>query len=73
VGACHSFISLVYVSPCNTSCCGVNGRGGECSVDDQVAKDIVLVDAIAEKQAQVFSDECKLFPADVQIMSNSPV
>jgi hypothetical protein len=33
----------------------------------------VLVDAIAEKQAQVFSDECKLFPADVQIMSNSPV
>ncbi|CAK9864332.1 unnamed protein product [Sphagnum jensenii] len=45
----------------------------EWSVDDQVAKDIVLVDAIAEKQAQVFSDECKLFPADVQIMSNSPV
>jgi len=34
-----------------------------------VAKDILLVDAIAEKQTQVFSDECKLFPADVPIMS----
>lgn len=46
---------------------------GGYSVDDQVAKDILLVDAIAEKQSQVFSDECKLFPADVQIMSNTPV
>ncbi|KAG0557892.1 hypothetical protein M758_11G160700 [Ceratodon purpureus] len=41
----------------------------EWSVDDQVAKDILLVDAIAEKQTQVFSDECKLFPADVPITS----
>jgi hypothetical protein len=36
-----------------------------------VAKDILLVDAIAEKQTQVFSDECKLFPADVPITSYS--
>nr|DAD42886.1 TPA_asm: hypothetical protein HUJ06_001116 [Nelumbo nucifera] len=41
----------------------------EWSVDEQVAKDIQLVDAIAEKQAQIFSEECKLFPADVQIQS----
>ncbi|MCD7452720.1 nuclear matrix protein 1 [Datura stramonium] len=39
----------------------------EWSVDEQVAKDIQLIDAIAEKQAQIFSEECKLFPADVQI------
>eukprot|EP00252_Welwitschia_mirabilis_P027484 TRINITY_DN9433_c0_g1_i1.p1 TRINITY_DN9433_c0_g1~~TRINITY_DN9433_c0_g1_i1.p1 ORF type:complete len:339 (-),score=82.80 TRINITY_DN9433_c0_g1_i1:212-1228(-) len=45
----------------------------EWSVDEQVAKDIQLLDAIAEKQAQVFSEECKLFPADVQIQSNFPV
>ncbi|GFY92109.1 hypothetical protein Acr_08g0005050 [Actinidia rufa] len=41
----------------------------EWSVDEQVAKDIQLIDAIAEKQAQIFSEECKLFPADVQIQS----
>ncbi|WVZ17315.1 hypothetical protein V8G54_010297 [Vigna mungo] len=39
----------------------------EWSVDEQVAKDIQLIDSIAEKQAQIFSEECKLFPADVQI------
>ena len=43
------------------------------SVDEQVAKDIQLLDAIAEKQAQVFFEECKLFPADVQIQSSFPV
>jgi hypothetical protein len=43
------------------------------SVDEQVAKDIQLLDAIAEKQAQIFSEECKLFPADVQIQSSFPV
>ncbi|KAK9115521.1 hypothetical protein Sjap_014468 [Stephania japonica] len=43
------------------------------SVDEQVAKDIQLVDAIAEKQAQIFSEECKLFPADVQIQSIFPL
>ncbi|KAK7286920.1 hypothetical protein RJT34_22282 [Clitoria ternatea] len=41
----------------------------EWSVDEQVAKDIQLIDSIAEKQAQIFSEECKLFPADVQIQS----
>ncbi|KAK9117838.1 hypothetical protein Scep_015931 [Stephania cephalantha] len=45
----------------------------EWSVDEQVAKDIQLVDAIAEKQAQIFSEECKLFPADVQIQSIFPL
>ncbi|KAF6145999.1 hypothetical protein GIB67_033358 [Kingdonia uniflora] len=45
----------------------------EWSVDEQVAKDIQLVDAIAEKQSQIFSDECKLFPADVQIQSIYPL
>ena len=43
------------------------------SVDEQVAKDIQLLDAIAEKQAQVFYEECKLFPVDVQIQSSFPV
>lgn len=42
------------------------------SVDEQVAKDIQLLDSIAEKQAQIFSEECKLFPADVQIQSIYP-
>ncbi|KAL2642645.1 hypothetical protein R1flu_010232 [Riccia fluitans] len=37
----------------------------EWSVDEQVARDIQLVDAIAEKQAIILSDECKLFPGDV--------
>ncbi|RVX00832.1 AUGMIN subunit 7 [Vitis vinifera] len=41
----------------------------EWSVDEQVAKDIQLIDSIAERQAQIFSEECKLFPADVQIQS----
>nr|TKS01691.1 hypothetical protein D5086_0000170160 [Populus alba] len=36
----------------------------EWSVDEQVAKDIQLIDSIAEKQALIFSEECKLFPAD---------
>ncbi|XP_077252819.1 nuclear matrix protein [Tasmannia lanceolata] len=45
----------------------------EWSVDEQVAKDIQLLDSIAEKQAQIFSEECKLFPADVQIQSIFPV
>ncbi|PKI57303.1 AUGMIN subunit 7 [Punica granatum] len=43
------------------------------SVDEQAAKDIQLIDAIAEKQAQIFSEECKLFPADVQIQSIYPL
>lgn len=45
----------------------------EWSVDEQVAKDIQLLDSIAEKQAQIFSEECKLFPADVQIQSIYPL
>ncbi|KAL0346440.1 UNVERIFIED_CONTAM: AUGMIN subunit [Sesamum calycinum] len=45
----------------------------EWSVDEQVARDIQLIDAIAEKQAQIFSEECKLFPADVQIQSIYPL
>ncbi|KAI3879819.1 hypothetical protein MKX03_000438 [Papaver bracteatum] len=43
------------------------------SIDEQVTRDIQLVDAIAEKQAQIFSEECKLFPADVQIQSIFPL
>ncbi|KAK9911427.1 hypothetical protein M0R45_035336 [Rubus argutus] len=43
------------------------------SIDEQVAKDIQLIDSIAEKQAQIFSEECKLFPADVQIQSIYPL
>lgn len=43
------------------------------SIDEQVAKDIQLIDAIAERQAQIFSEECKLFPADVQIQSIYPL
>ncbi|KAF8028758.1 hypothetical protein BT93_E1419 [Corymbia citriodora subsp. variegata] len=45
----------------------------EWSVDEQAAKDIQLIDSIAEKQAQIFSEECKLFPADVQIQSIYPL
>ncbi|XP_068330166.1 AUGMIN subunit 7 [Pyrus communis] len=45
----------------------------EWSTDEQVAKDIQLIDSIAEKQAQIFSEECKLFPADVQIQSIYPL
>ena len=44
-----------------------------CSVDEQLAKDVQLVDLIAEKQAQIFSEEFKLFPADVQIQSIYPL
>lgn len=44
-----------------------------CSIDEQIAKDIQLIDSIAEKQAQIFSEECKLFPADVQIQSIYPL
>ncbi|KAJ7968984.1 AUGMIN subunit 7 [Quillaja saponaria] len=45
----------------------------EWSVDEQVLKDIHLIDSIAEKQGQIFSEECKLFPADVQIQSIYPL
>lgn len=45
----------------------------EWSIDEQLAKDIQLVDSIAERQAQIFSEECKLFPADVQIQSIYPL
>uniref|UniRef100_A0A1D1XU14 Anaphase-promoting complex subunit 10 n=1 Tax=Anthurium amnicola TaxID=1678845 RepID=A0A1D1XU14_9ARAE len=45
----------------------------EWSVDEQLAKDMLLLDSIAEKQAQIFSEECKLFPADVQIQSIFPL
>ncbi|KAE7997178.1 hypothetical protein FH972_001833 [Carpinus fangiana] len=45
----------------------------EWSIDEQVTKDMQLIDSIAEKQAQIFSDECKLFPADVQIQSIYPL
>ncbi|XP_058729098.1 AUGMIN subunit 7 [Vicia villosa] len=45
----------------------------EWSVDEQVAKDIHLIDSIAERQAHIFSEECKLFPADVQIQSIYPL
>lgn len=43
------------------------------SIDEQVTKDIQLIDSIAERQAQIFSEECKLFPADVQIQSIYPL
>ncbi|KAL0735663.1 hypothetical protein Bca4012_011873 [Brassica carinata] len=42
-------------------------------IDEQVAKDIQLIDAIAERQSLIFSEECKLFPADVQIQSMYPL
>lgn len=45
----------------------------EWSVDEQLTKDVQLLDAISEKQAQIFSEECKLFPADVQIQSIYPL
>ncbi|KAF7137350.1 hypothetical protein RHSIM_Rhsim07G0047000 [Rhododendron simsii] len=45
----------------------------EWSVDEQVTRDIQLIDAISERQAQIFSEECKLFPADVQIQSIYPL
>ncbi|CAA7398909.1 unnamed protein product [Spirodela intermedia] len=45
----------------------------EWSVDEQLTKDVQLLDSIAEKQAQIFSEECKLFPADVQIQSLVPL
>ncbi|KAK9939644.1 hypothetical protein M0R45_016334 [Rubus argutus] len=45
----------------------------EWSIDEQVAKDIQLIGSIAEKQAQIFSEECKLFPADVQIQAIYPL
>ncbi|RYR10242.1 hypothetical protein Ahy_B05g078713 [Arachis hypogaea] len=38
-----------------------------------VAKDTQLIDSIAEKQSQIFSEKCKLFPADVQIQSIYPL
>ncbi|KAM7272710.1 hypothetical protein ACFE04_027373 [Oxalis oulophora] len=45
----------------------------EWSVDEQVTKDIQLIDSIAERQALIFSEDCKLFPADVQIQSIYPL
>ncbi|XP_057953480.1 AUGMIN subunit 7 isoform X2 [Malania oleifera] len=51
----------------------IHADNAEWSVDEQVTKDIQLIDAIAEKQAQIFSEECKLFPADVQIQSVYPL
>ncbi|KAH7663632.1 HAUS augmin-like complex subunit 7-like protein [Dioscorea alata] len=45
----------------------------EWTVDEQLAKDVQLLDSIAEKQSQIFSEECKLFPADVQIQSIYPL
>ncbi|KAK2659542.1 hypothetical protein Ddye_006075 [Dipteronia dyeriana] len=45
----------------------------EWSIDEQVTKDIQLIDAIAEKQSLIFTEECKLFPADVQIQSIYPL
>ncbi|XLU82305.1 hypothetical protein S245_005725, partial [Arachis hypogaea] len=38
-----------------------------------VAKDTQLIDSITEKQSQIFSKKCKLFPADVQIQSIYPL
>ncbi|GAA0142215.1 hypothetical protein LIER_35537 [Lithospermum erythrorhizon] len=43
------------------------------SIDEQVTKDIQLIDSIAERQSQICSEECKLFPADVQIQSVYPL
>ncbi|KAK6912378.1 Plant AUGMIN subunit 7 [Dillenia turbinata] len=57
----HLIVDLVEAS--------IHADNPEWSVDEQVAKDIQLIDSIAEKQAQIFSEECKLFPADVQIQS----
>ncbi|CAA2960969.1 AUGMIN subunit 7 [Olea europaea subsp. europaea] len=45
----------------------------EWSVDEEVAGDIQLIDAVAEKEAHIFIEECKLFPADVQIQSIYPL
>ncbi|KAL5708469.1 AUGMIN subunit 7 [Ranunculus cassubicifolius] len=45
----------------------------EWSIDEQLTKDIQLVDSIAERQSQIFSEECKLFPADVQIQAIYPL
>ncbi|XP_078440630.1 nuclear matrix protein [Wolffia australiana] len=45
----------------------------EWSIDQQLAKDVQLLDSIAERQVQILSDECKLFPADVQIQSPLPI
>ena len=42
------------------------------SVDEQSAKDVHIVGSIAEKQAQIFTEECKPFPEDVQIQSIYP-
>ncbi|KMZ73813.1 hypothetical protein ZOSMA_13G00140 [Zostera marina] len=52
------------------SCCADNPQW---SVDEQLTKDVQLLDSIAERQAQIFSEECKLFPADVQIRSIFPM
>ncbi|KAG6400546.1 hypothetical protein SASPL_137386 [Salvia splendens] len=61
----HLIVDLVEAS--------IHADNPEWSVDEQVAKDIQLIDAIAEKQAQIFSEDCKLFPADVQIQSIYPL
>ncbi|KAK8660339.1 hypothetical protein V6N13_051267 [Hibiscus sabdariffa] len=61
----HLIVDLVEASIC--------ADNPEWSVDEQVVKDIQLIDAIAEKQDLIFSEECKLFPADVQIQSIYPL
>lgn len=61
----HLVVDLV-----EASCCADNP---EWSVDEQLSKDVQLLDSIAEKQAQIFSEEFKLFPADVQIQSIYPL
>lgn len=45
----------------------------EWSGDYQLAKDVQLLDAIAERQNYVLSEECRLFPADVPVDSQSAV
>ncbi|CAD5163568.1 AUGMIN subunit 7-like [Musa acuminata AAA Group] len=61
----HLFVDLVEASQ--------YADNPEWSVDEQLAKDVQLVDSIAERQAQIFSEELKLFPADVQIQSVYPL
>ncbi|XP_045801274.1 AUGMIN subunit 7-like isoform X2 [Trifolium pratense] len=51
----------------------IHADNPEWSIDEQVAKDIQLIDSIAEKQAQIFSEEYKLFPPDFQIQSIYPM
>ena len=43
------------------------------SVDEQLVKDVHLVGSIPKKHAQIFTEECKPFPEDVQIQSIYPL